>query len=66
MIRRLASLLAATALVAAPGSALAATVAIVNARILNPGKAEIANGTVVVRDGKVVSVSASAATPAGA
>lgn len=66
MIRRLASLLAATALVAVPGSTLAATVAIVNARILNPGQAEIANGTVVVRDGKIVSVSAGAATPTGA
>jgi len=65
MIRRLASLLVASALVAVPGSALAATVAIVNARILNPGSAEIPNGTVVVRDGKIVSVSASAA-PAGA
>ncbi|MBU1378452.1 MAG: amidohydrolase family protein [Alphaproteobacteria bacterium] len=65
MIRRLASLLAATALVAAT-DAQAATVAIVNAHILNPGAAEIASGTVVIRDGKIVAVGASVATPAGA
>lgn len=65
MIRRLAVLLAATALVAAP-QAQAATVAIVNARILNPGAAEIPSGTVVVRDGKIVAVGAGVATPAGA
>jgi len=66
MIRRLASLLAATALVTAPGSALAATVAIVNARILNPGAAQPVDGSVVVRDGKIVAVGANVATPAGA
>lgn len=65
MIRRLAGLLAATALVSASG-AQAATLAIVNARILNPGAAEIPNGTVVVRDGKIVSVGANVAAPAGA
>lgn len=65
MIRRLATLLAATALVAASG-AQAATIAIVNARILNPGAAEIPSGTVVVRDGKIVAVGASVPTPAGA
>lgn len=65
MIRRLATLLAATALVAA-SSAQAATIAIVNARILNPGAAEIPSGTVVVRDGKIVAVGASVPTPAGA
>ncbi len=65
MIRRLATLLAATALVAA-SSAQAATIAIVNARILNPGAAEIPSGTVVVRDGKIVAVGANVATPAGA
>lgn len=65
MIRRLATLLAATALVAASG-AQAATIAIVNARILNPGAAEIPSGTVVVRDGKIVAVGASVPTPVGA
>lgn len=65
MIRRLVSLLAATALIAA-SSSQAATVAIVNARIQNPGAADIANGMVLVRDGKIVSVGANAAPPAGA
>lgn len=66
MIRRLAILLAATALVAA-SSAQAATVAIVNARILTPGKTgEIVGGTVVIRDGKIVSVGPGGAPPAGA
>lgn len=65
MIRRLATLLAATALVAASG-AQAATVAIVNARILNPGSAEIASGTVIVRDGKIVALGAGVSAPAGA
>jgi imidazolonepropionase-like amidohydrolase len=64
-MRRLALLLA-TAAIGLATQAQAATVAIVNARILNPGAAEIANGTVVLRDGKVVSVGANVAAPAGA
>ena len=64
-MRRLTALLATVA-IAAAGSAQAATVAIVNARILNPGAAEIANGTVVVRDGKIAAVGAGVAPPAGA
>jgi len=65
MIRRLAALLAATALTAATG-AHAATVAIVNARILNPGAAQPVEGSIVVRDGKIVAAGPNAATPAGA
>jgi len=61
----LAALLAAAAL-AATSTAQAATVAIVNAHILNPGAAEIANGTVVIRDGKIVAVGANVTAPAGA
>jgi len=63
-MRRLA-LLAAAALAAA-STAQAATVAIVNAHILNPGAPEIASGTVVVRDGKIVAVGANVTAPAGA
>lgn len=64
-MRRLAILLA-TAAVGLATQAQAATVAIVNARILNPGTPEIASGTVVLRDGKVVSVGANVTAPAGA
>lgn len=65
MIRSFAALLAAGTLAAAP--AQAQTVAITNARILTAGPGGvIANGTVVVRDGKIVAVGANVATPAGA
>jgi imidazolonepropionase-like amidohydrolase len=64
MIRVLTALAAALAL-SAP--AQAATVAITNARILTAGPAgEIANGTVVVRDGKIAAVGAGVAVPGGA
>ena len=54
----------ASMLIAAP--ALAETVAIVNAHIFTCGpQGEIANGTVVIKDGKIVSVGAGGA-PAGA
>ena len=47
--------------------AQAETVAITNARILTAGPAgEIAQGTVVIRDGKIAAVGAGAAVPAGA
>jgi imidazolonepropionase-like amidohydrolase len=64
-MNRFAILLAAGALIAAPASA--ATVAIVNAHILTAGPAgEIASGTLVIRDGKIVAVGANVAAPAGA
>jgi imidazolonepropionase-like amidohydrolase len=48
-------------------SAQAETVAITHARILTAGPAgEIAQGTVVIRDGKIAAVGAAAAIPAGA
>ena len=48
-------------------SAQAETVAITHARILTAGPAgEIAQGTVVIRDGKIAAVGAAAAVPAGA
>lgn len=68
-MRKLNALFATAALAAvfAGGSlAQAATVAIVNARVLNPGSPEITNGTVVVRDGKIAAVGAGIAPPAGA
>lgn len=56
---------AALALTATP--ALAETVAIVNARIETVSKAgTIANGTVVIRDGKIAAVGEGVAVPAGA
>ena len=59
--------LLATAALLAAGAANSATVAITNARILTAGPAgEIANGTVVIRDGKIVGVGAGLAVPAGA
>lgn len=64
-MKRLALLLATTVLAAASG-AHAATMAIINARILNPGAAEIGSGTVVVRDGKVAAVGANVSVPADA
>lgn len=64
---RLAALLASAALALVAGAAEAATVAITNARILTAGPAgEVANGTVVIRDGRIVSVGAGTAAPAGA
>jgi imidazolonepropionase-like amidohydrolase len=56
---------AALALVA--GTAQAATYAVTNARILTAGpQGEIARGTILVRDGKIVAVGASVAVPADA
>jgi imidazolonepropionase-like amidohydrolase len=60
----LAALLAASAV---PQAVQAETVAITHARILTAAAAgEIADGTVVIRDGKIVSVGAGVAVPAGA
>lgn len=59
------SLAALTAVIAAP--ALAQTVAITNARILTAGPAgEIANGTIVLQNGKIAALGAGAAIPGGA
>lgn len=63
----LKALVAAAALMLAASPAAAETVAIVNARILTAGPAgEIPSGTVVIRDGRIESVSAGAQAPAGA
>jgi imidazolonepropionase-like amidohydrolase len=62
-------LLAAAGLAALSAAlpALAETVAITHARILTAAAAgEIAQGTVVIRDGRIVAVGANAAIPAGA
>ena len=60
-----ASLAVLAAAIAAP--AFAQTVAITNARILTAGPAgEIANGTIVLQNGKIASLGAGAAVPAGA
>ncbi|MFI4966484.1 MAG: amidohydrolase family protein [Caulobacterales bacterium] len=57
---------ALAALIAAP-AAHAETVAITHARILTAGPAgEIADGTVVIRDGKIAAVGAGAVAPSGA
>lgn len=70
MRKMLLAACAFTALIAAsavPLAAWAETVAITHARILTAAAAgEIADGTVVVRDGKIVSVGSSAAVPVGA
>ena len=59
------SLAALAAAIATP--VLAETVAITNARILTAGPAgEIAQGTIVLHDGKIASVGAGASAPAGA
>ena len=51
----------------AAGSAQAQTVASVGGQIYSMGPAgEIASGTVVIRDGKIVAVGANVAVPAGA
>jgi imidazolonepropionase-like amidohydrolase len=66
MRKTLLAACAVAALTAAP-AVQAETVAITHARVLTAAAAgEIADGTVVIRDGKIVSVSASAAIPAGA
>jgi len=57
----------ALAALALASAAQAETVAITHARILTAGPAgEIADGTVVIRDGKIASVGPSAAVPSGA
>jgi len=72
MLRRFtlkALVAAAVVALAAPiaTAASAETVAIVNARILTAGSAgEIANGTIVIRDGTIAAVGANVPTPAGA
>lgn len=66
MNRLLAAACAAALAVCAP-AVQAATLAITNARILTAGPSgEIAQGIVVVRDGKIVAVGPNAAVPAGA
>lgn len=65
MIRRF--LIGAASVLALASAAQAQTVAITNARILTAGpKGEIANGTVVVQNGKVAAVGADVRAPAGA
>lgn len=55
------------AVLATASATRAETVAIAHARILTAGPAgEIADGTLVIRDGKIAAVGASAAVPAGA
>ncbi|MBX7249976.1 MAG: amidohydrolase family protein [Caulobacteraceae bacterium] len=62
-----AAFAAAAVLLAAATPALAETVAIVNARIMTAGpQGTIENGTVVIRDGRIDSVSSGSRTPNGA
>lgn len=66
-MRPLSVSLAALAFAAFATTVSAQTVAITNARILTAGPAgEIAQGTVILRDGKIAAVGAGVATPAGA
>lgn len=61
------ALLLSLLLTAAPLAASAETIAITNAKIETAGAAgEIASGTVVIKDGKIVAVGAEVAAPAGA
>lgn len=61
------SLLALTAALALTGAARAETIAITHAKIETLGSAgEIANGTVVVKDGRIAAVGANVAVPSGA
>ena len=61
------ALMGACALAVLATAARAETVAITHARILTAGPAgEIADGTVVIHDGKIAAVGATAAIPAGA
>ncbi|HEX7947267.1 MAG TPA: imidazolonepropionase, partial [Phenylobacterium sp.] len=67
LVALLATPLLSMAALSLAGAAQAATVAITNAHILTAGPAgEIASGTVVIRDGKIVAVGANVAAPAGA
>ncbi|THD58505.1 amidohydrolase family protein [Phenylobacterium sp.] len=67
MRKVLFSACALAALTLGAAAANAETVAITNAKILTAGPAgEIASGTVVIKDGKIAAVGASAAVPAGA
>jgi len=67
MKRTLTAVAALSIALAAPFSALAATLAVTNARVLTAGPSgEIAQGTVLVRDGKIVAVGPNVAVPAGA
>ena len=61
------SLLAFTAALALVGAAKAETIAITHAKIETLGSAgEIANGTIVVKDGRIAAVGSSVAVPSGA
>jgi imidazolonepropionase-like amidohydrolase len=65
--RKLSAAAAFGALVLAAAGANAQTTAITNARLLTAGPAgEVQNGTVVIRDGKIVAAGAGVAVPAGA
>ena len=67
MRRTLTAVAALSIAFAAGGAAQAATLAVTNARLLTAGPAgEIASGTVVVRDGKIVAVGPNVTPPAGA
>jgi len=60
-------LIIAAALAVSPAALMAETLAITNAHILTEGPAgEIASGTIVVRDGKIIAVGAGVTAPAGA
>lgn len=62
MIRRQIALLVLAMLAAVPLLARA-PIAITGARILNPGQAPLATGTIVIQDGKIVAIGAHVAVP---
>jgi imidazolonepropionase-like amidohydrolase len=67
MLRSLTAALLAPVALGHAAPAAADTIAITNARILTMGPSgEIASGTVVIKDGKIVQVGAGLASPAGA
>ena len=65
LLSRAALIGGAAAVFLAPGALAAQDVAIKNATILTITRGDIANGTVVVRNGKITAVGADVAVPAG-
>jgi imidazolonepropionase-like amidohydrolase len=65
-MKRISGMIAGAALVAATGPASAQTIAITGAKVYPVSSAPIENGTVLIRDGKIVAVGANVSVPADA
>ena len=65
-MKKISGLIAGAALLSAAGAASAQTIAITGAKVYPVSSAPIENGTVLIRDGKIVAVGANVTVPADA